>query len=578
MEEGDRSRRFASSESPGGITRTRSGSEAIRNRVNKLLTSPRMPVAPLEPLTATTSQDSHTSHDSMDSFISSSISYSHSPKRKKGPRAENRIEDSEPSVPLNSKKGRQPPAMKHYTTRHHDETIDDSLLNGLNASAEFERLRREIESLKEALHESRKTNKRQSKKLEDMKTELTSYIQCAKDKDTEISKVKSKNAANEEVLSTIESSVQCQICMDLPERPFAYVTRSSNPVSTYSCLSLAPCGHILCLPCLQEWFRKAPPTVADADIDPEELTDPHYVLMRSKSCPSCRTAVRHRPVPVFMVKAVACALQKHKAALLPRPPASGEAEVDPWKGIFPSSDEDAADDDDDDADSSIGDSGSDSDVGSELRSAVYWYRRRATFRRSIFRNINSPGTSEDDDHRDLEDDTIDLDVASESDDERPDATSYVRARWAPPTVLINPEDFDMSEEQDPNSTLHLLRRGCSWEMIQNYDLSYHHTSGIVLSLRSLDHLYSSDDEGEEHNAEDVDEGMHRIFLGWNISLDPQDDDGEGYISELLVDIKRFPERWLISQRDSLRGIMDVRKLVTPLEADDYDTTDTEVWI
>jgi len=35
------------------------------------------------------------------------------------------------------------------------------------------------------------------------------------------------------------------------------------------------------------------------DADPDELTDPQYVLMRSKTCPSCRAVVKHRPVPAL---------------------------------------------------------------------------------------------------------------------------------------------------------------------------------------------------------------------------------------------------------------------------------------
>ena len=67
-----------------------------------------------------------------------------------------------------------------------------------------------------------------------------------KDREIELAGAKAKSRKNEEVrliaskselklthltflqlLSTIESSVQCQICMDLPERPFAYVVYSS---------------------------------------------------------------------------------------------------------------------------------------------------------------------------------------------------------------------------------------------------------------------------------------------------------------------------------------------------------------
>ena len=94
---------------------------------------------------------------------------------------------------------------------------------------------------------------------------------------------------------------------------------------------------------MQEWFRQAPSAFDDEEDDEE---DPDDILMRTKTCPACRATVKHRPVPVFMVKAVSAAL-KHA-----NPDASGlrqgdqgsgpivDPAEDPWEGIFPSSDED----------------------------------------------------------------------------------------------------------------------------------------------------------------------------------------------------------------------------------------------
>lgn len=85
--------------------------------------------------------------------------------------------------------------------------------------------------------------------------------------------------------------------------------------------------------------------------------------MRPKTCPACRATVRHRPVPVFMVKAVSAAL-KHAN---PDPPGSPQADQesknvdpaeDPWEGIFPSSDED----DDSEGSYATGDEDSDEDI------------------------------------------------------------------------------------------------------------------------------------------------------------------------------------------------------------------------
>jgi len=334
-------------------------------------------------------------------------------------------------------------------------------------------------------------------------------------------------------------------------------------------LSLAPCGHVLCLTCLQEWFRKAPPTLDDMDIDPEELTDPRYVLMRSKTCPSCRTVVRHRPIPVFMVKAVAAALQKAKTSSYSRSlhERNPDKSSDPWKGIFPSTDEEEQEEEDEENDSSDG-SESDFDID-DFRTTIYWYRRRA-LRRAMYRDMFTTTMSDAGEEENESEEGAE--IASESDDEVVESIRYVRPRWAPPTVYIDPRDFNLAEEQDPEVAFKLLQRGCSWEMVENLELSYDHSSGIVLFLRSLDHLYASDDEGEA----EVD-GMNRIFLGWNIVLAPDDIDGEYFINGILQDIKGTPSRWEITPRLGMPGYMDVRRLVPTDEAANYDTTDTEAW-
>lgn len=89
---------------------------------------------------------------------------------------------------------------------------------------------------------------------------------------------------------------------------------------------------------MQEWFRQAPSAYDDED----DEEDPDDILMRTKTCPACRSTVKHRPVPVFMVKAVSAAL-KHAnpdASGLPQADQIVDPAEDPWGGIFPSSDED----------------------------------------------------------------------------------------------------------------------------------------------------------------------------------------------------------------------------------------------
>jgi len=310
---------------------------------------------------------------------------------------------------------------------------------------------------------------------------------------------------------------------------------------------------------LQEWFRKAPPALDDdVDINTEGLTDSRYVLMRSKSCPACRAVVKHRPVPVFMVRAIAGALRKansFNAALIPQNRDS-EGSRDPWNGIFLSSEEE------EDGDHST--EGSESDFDIQVGVPTAHYLRHRMVRRATFQAIYSTTISDEDE---------DPEDSSESDGEQIH-DSYVRPRWTPPSFGVDLAEFDISEEQDPVGTFKLLQRGCTWEMIQNYDLSYDHSSGIILSLRSLNHLYASDDEEGGPEPDD----LNRIFLGWNINLDDVDADGEDFVCKVIEDIKRSPFRWDVTPRVGVPGALDARKLLPADDVVDYETTDTEIWM
>ena len=340
---------------------------------------------------------------------------------------------------------------------------------------------------------------------------------------------------------------------------------------------LSPCGHVLCLSCLQEWFRKAPPTLDDMDIDPEELTDPHYILMRSKSCPSCRASVKHRPVPVFMVKAVATTLIKAKptSSLTPlfNRVAHTEAESDnPWKGIFPSSDEDEGNHSDLESESESDDE--------EAEDFLNFYHSRH-LRRAIFASMDSTDSEiEDEEDDDGEDDGDEADEGHEStssDDEaevdRPHV--YVVPRWAPPRVNIDCTRYNLADDVILQS-IKLLQRGCTWEMLKNNEISYSHESGIVISLPSLRDIVGSDDESDRS----IDaESMNRVFLGWNIVLDESDVDGEAFLLGMLEDMKRNPRGWQFGPRPGVLGAVDVLRLARADEVEDYDTTDSEVnWI
>lgn len=341
---------------------------------------------------------------------------------------------------------------------------------------------------------------------------------------------------------------------------------------------LSPCGHVLCLSCLQEWFRKAPPTLDDMDIDPEELTDPHYILMRSKSCPSCRASVKHRPVPVFMVKAVATALIKAKptSSLTPllNRVAHTEAESDnPWKGIFASSDEDESNHSDIESESE-----SDDEEGEDF---LHFYHSRH-LRRAIFASMDSTDSEiedeeEDDDGEDDGDEADEGHEGTSSDDEAEvdQHHVYIAPRWAPPRVNIDCTRYNLADDVIVQS-IKLLQRGCTLEMLRNNEISYSHESGIVISLPSLRDIAGSDDDSDR----EIDaESMNRVFLGWNIVLDESDVDGKGFLLDIFEDMKRNSRGWQFSPRPGVLGAVDVRRLARVDEVEDYDTTDSEVnWI
>ncbi|KAH9885273.1 hypothetical protein C8Q73DRAFT_777516 [Cubamyces lactineus] len=117
---------------------------------------------------------------------------------------------------------------------------------------------------------------------------------------------------HEDLLSTFQQSLSCQICLDLMHRPFA----------------LAPCGHSACYQCLLNWFKAAPPDVPANELLP--------VWLRKKTCPHCRAVVKERPIEIWTIKEMVASLVKSglATALLPPPEQAADAAGDPWAGIF----------------------------------------------------------------------------------------------------------------------------------------------------------------------------------------------------------------------------------------------------
>ena len=350
-------------------------------------------------------------------------------------------------------------------------------------------------------------------------------------------------------------------------------------------------------------------------------------LSRPKSCPCCRAPVNHRPVPVFLVKSVAGVLAKAKdgsssSRILTSP---SPHEGDPWEGLFrnPNNDderktsEDDEDDDDDDEDEVIdGESDSDdelSGIGWRRRATVTWTFNSSGGQLALGYSMSSPSGSEyggEDDDFDEEDDDDDDDDDDEVERVRENADSdeptlevvglgfnwaeqtsagerarpvYVQRRWQPPTVWINPADYegcfpDHHTVEEEEMMLMMLRRGCTYWMIRTYYMEYNHSRGLVAKLRSLDHPYV-DSEEEENRAVDG-WGFHHLWVGWNVTLEEEDVTGEAFIERLLREMKENPEEWECRAKPGESGVYDVMRLVRAgtEEAEEYETTDTEVWL
>jgi len=271
--------------------------------------------------------------------------------------------------------------------------------------------------------------------------------------------------------------------------------------------------------CLQQWFRKAPAN----DDDMYDDDDPEYLMSRIKSCPCCRATVRNRPVPVFIVKSLAVALAKGKDAkgsvsvARASPPPSPEA--DPWVGLFPPVGEDGfGEDDDDDDENNDDDDDEDIDYGNE-----YDHNGWST---GVFA------------------------YGSDTEDE-PYEGEYVSPQWEPPSADIDLTAFELEDLDDED--LNVLRRGATIEMLDMYQMAYTHAEGLVAH---------------------VDDGQ--LYLGWNIRLSANDDTGEKFIDYLYNDMVDRPERWDITENED--GGRVCHRLVAEDEVENYETTDSEVWI
>ncbi|KAI0272722.1 hypothetical protein BC834DRAFT_360683 [Gloeopeniophorella convolvens] len=374
-----------------------------------------------------------------------------------------------------------------------DEAEIQTGYNGSNASMEMNRLKKELEALKKQSQTSQKTLEKQAKVISSLKSDLSSMTKNNSDNASEIKRLKTKTKQSDELISNIEGALQCQICIDTLTKPFA----------------LSPCGHVLCQGCLQDWFRNAPVTQDDMDID-----EPLPLLLRKKTCPFCRTIIRTRPLPLFILKNLLSIVNKEKSrdeagSSRPSPPPDLD---DPWAEIFPPPRGDSEyDEDDEDA---------------EL-SDDYW----------------GPYDDDDDEDAGLDDDDDDAGLG-DYDDTSDDGYQgeWVLPAWEPPAhragASLDPEPaIDM-----------LLRRGATHGMIDTYTVEYTHDQGVAVLVDGL-----------------------WLYLGWNLDLSDDDEDGERFIAWCFEDMESRPDRWRFGEDHAHR-------LVRVDTVQEYDSSDSENWI
>ncbi|KAK1220415.1 hypothetical protein PQX77_016796 [Marasmius sp. AFHP31] len=428
------------------------------------------------------------------------------------------------------------------------EDNDVAGFSGPIAAAEFERMKKEIEDLKSTVHDQKKTIKKQNKRMEEMRVEVTAIKAARKEQETQLQVLSSKTTKHDELMSSLEATFQCQICVDLLSKPFA----------------LSPCGHVLCVSCLQGWFRKAPPSTDDMDMDPEDAEDPEYLLYRQKSCPCCRAIITRRPAPVFLIKDAVDAVKKVKVSAdttTQRSESPLIGDEDPWEGLFP---EEGNQDEEDDAylirryypDGLYIDSDSD---GLE----------------SIMMTVDSGSESGEDGEHGYDDDEYGYqDAEDASDAESLDGSPFVEPSYEPePLGLYEPEE--LSHLSDEVATM--LRRGCTMWLIRTCHMEYSDSEGFVAYLWALnDNQGSYETVFNRTSVERNKRNLHRLYLGWILQIPfnegLEEQAGKEFLIETLESYRTQPWRFRLDERP--RGKMDLHVLVRA-DAPGYETPDSE---
>jgi len=392
-----------------------------------------------------------------------------------------------------SREGRRPSTKASSVVAvSDDEAGPQASYSGPIATMEFNRMKKELETLKKQATAQKRTIEKQANTIMSLENDLRSTLQTQKEQLSQMDALRTKSRESDELASNIEGSLQCQICIDTLTKPFA----------------LYPCGHVLCQGCLQDWFRNAP-----VPQDEMEMDEPLPLIFRKKTCPFCRTVIRSRPLPLFILKnllSILATARPKNATDLSRPSPPPDLE-DPWAEIFPqlqSDSESGAEEDEDYSD------GWPLDV------------------------MYDDEEDEDDDDDDDEDAFQGYDNTSDDEYEG----EWVMPGWEPPAHrAATPLDPEPATDM-------LLRRGATYGMIETYDVQYSHEEGLSALVDDL-----------------------CLYLGWNIEIGDDDEDGERFIEWCLGDVETHPHRWFFS--DQGRHRLSRRDVV-----EEYNSTDTENWI
>jgi len=298
-----------------------------------------------------------------------------------------------------------------------------------------------------------------------------------------------KQKKSEETLSTAQSHLQCQICLELLNKPFA----------------LSPCGHVLCQNCLQSWFRDAP----TQDGEEGEEGGAIHPLYRKKFCPCCRTRIVLRPIPVFVLKNLIGPFPREGAQ-----PDEVDGDEDPWEGIFfeQRSSADLEDDEDDYESAESDEEEYEDPYGTEYQSDASSADGRFMVNEEYFSGEEGVDGDFDDEEEEEEDGSADLEIDS-------DVELYNFPEWSAPYYR---DEIDQYRFVNLTRTeLELLQRGANIGMIDNYNMTINRDFGIV--VRTEDGTY---------------------VLGWNIAKPgPTDVVGENFMDWVKSDIVMSPSMW-----------------------------------